>query len=752
MEQNMKIIDYFYTNPQVLSKISQAEVMDVVTLGTAILADDTSSYLIQKKAFGVLCQVASIQRLPLQDRWTLYQLLNQYMFISTTFDSYTNVMEAVYESIYFDLEKQISPALLHAAMPAPSKKQPVVIITSQFLAPEHAPTRRVLDYSYTIQTRLNTPVIIINEAGLHLKEVPYMHAFPSFAYGSPLTSVKNYTYKDTAFQFYQTPCTMPNLTEISNILYTIRQSNPMLVLNVGANCLTSDLCHNFVKTATIACSTSMPRSLANYLVLCRELRSSDQKRLSSLYPWQTVVESVFNYIMPDDSQLNTYHRADFNIPEDACLLVCAGNRLQVELDDEFLTMINTLINTHPEFHFLLIGDIADQDAITAHFDRCENLHLAGPLKDGSQAIRLGDIYVQPTRKGGGRAAFEALYYGLPVITTKYGDTWDVCGDTFAVSSYSEMQERIIYYHESPDTYRTAQHLGIEHAHKLEDMVATFQALFDHMGLPYSTDSDHTIIPILGYKNLFPTESERKLSEISNSLKQLNHSIYVAERRMRDLEWATVFNATIVGSTWFKDISLSPGRCAIGYPALYALYRCLNDFQPHSILEIGLGQSTKMIGAYASHFNTTHYIVESNASWMEFFLKENPLSSNTSMIHLECIETPYSGRWLKTKTAIKYYEGFQERLKDQKFDFIFIDGPNGSEEFSRVDFTELLPECLQDSFVIMVDDAERNGEQNTIQAISIILEKYHIAHTIAIMDGLKNTALIVSEDLAYLTSI
>ena len=52
MEQNMKIIDYFYTNPQVLSKISQAEVMDVVTLGTAILADDTSSYLIQKKAFG----------------------------------------------------------------------------------------------------------------------------------------------------------------------------------------------------------------------------------------------------------------------------------------------------------------------------------------------------------------------------------------------------------------------------------------------------------------------------------------------------------------------------------------------------------------------------------------------------------------------------------------------------------------------------------------------------------------------------
>ena len=92
------------------------------------------------------------------------------------------------------------------------------------------------------------------------------------------------------------------------------------------------------------------------------------------------------------------------------------------------------------------------------------------------------------------------------------------------------------------------------------------------------------------------------------------------------------------------------------------------------------------------------------------------------------------------------------MKDQKFDFIFIDGPNGSEEFSRVDFTELLPECLQDSFVIMVDDAERNGEQNTIQAISIILEKYHIAHTIAIMDGLKNTALIVSEDLAYLTSI
>ena len=79
---------------------------------------------------------------------------------------------------------------------------------------------------------------------------------------------------------------------------------------------------------------------------------------------------------------------------------------------------------------------------------------------------------------------------------------------------------------------------------------------------------------------------------------------ITYRVNNEILWAEIFNSTIQDSLWFKDKSLSPGRWAAGYPFLYALYRTLNEKHPLNILELGMGQTTKLISQYVDYCKGT----------------------------------------------------------------------------------------------------------------------------------------------------
>ncbi len=757
MDRTEGLIDFFHNDKNSLFKISTDEVRDVVSLCIIVLARDDYKETLKIKAFELLCSIAREDFFPLKERWTLYWILQRNYFVSELFDECGQTLEEVYAAIYLKIENAM-PASLIEGDKVQEEQDVIVIITDQFLDLKHAPTRRVLDYAYTIQKRLGISVIIINDSGFHLENFPYMNFNATVSFAEGYNRINELPYKGEKFSFYQVPVTMPDLQEIANVIYNIKKLSPRLVLNIGGSSFTSDLCRHFVRTATIACTTAMPVSMADYLVLNRQLRDTDKKKIERLQPWQKVVESVFNYIMPDENTLRSYTRKEFGVAEDEWLIVSAGNRMQEEMDDEFLEMVDRVLGELPNSHFMVIGEIFEEEQIADKFTNREKLSFTGDVEDGSQAIRLADVYIQPNRKGGGRAAFEAMYHGIPVITTRYGDVWDVCGKEFGVDSYQEMEERLKSYYKDGELFNSMREKSRERSLELEDMKGMFEKLFSNIGVEYQQGD--RFVDELKFYNIFAkkkdedfgTELKEKVVNLENKLDQLTHLAYVTERRSRDNEFAVVFNSTINGSEWLKEVSLSPGRVAISYQGLYVLYRSLDEFRPKRILEIGLGQSTRVIGAYAEYFHAQHYIVEHDKDWIEFFLDKHGAKKDTEIVWLERKETIYKGRWVHTTAPIKYYDKFAETLTDKIFDFIFVDGPQGSEEYSRVDIMEILPECLADSFVIMVDDSERPGERKTIGAILGILEKEEIAYSICEIDGMKNTVLIVSEDLGFLCSI
>lgn len=236
------------------------------------------------------------------------------------------------------------------------------------------------------------------------------------------------------------------------------------------------------------------------------------------------------------------------------------------------------------------------------------------------------------------------------------------------------------------------------------------------------------------------------------LKKLDIEIQRNRAISREILWSNIFHDTIKGSNWLQNQPFSPGRAAIGYPTLYALYRILDEFQPRSILELGLGQSTKMIGSYVKWKEQKgeeckHIVVEHDKNWIDFFKNSFELSKSTEIMQMDLVKPSLD--WENgTQIAVNMYKDFGATLTDKVFDLIFIDGPFGSDVVSRIDIIDLLPECLNDSFILMLDDAERNGEQNTLKMITNVLNENNIKYARNYYSGEKASAIITSENLHF----
>lgn len=79
-------------------------------------------------------------------------------------------------------------------------------------------------------------------------------------------------------------------------------------------------------------------------------------------------------------------------------------------------------------------------------------------------IELCDLYVNPTRKGGGTSAVEAMYKGKPAVSVGYGDVAGIIGEEFCCADYDEMVEIIKRYSADKQFYQEQS----ERAYKLAE--------------------------------------------------------------------------------------------------------------------------------------------------------------------------------------------------------------------------------------------------------------------------------------------
>lgn len=141
--------------------------------------------------------------------------------------------------------------------------------------------------------------------------------------------------------------------------------------------------------------------------------------------------------------------------------------------------------------------------------------------------------------------------------------------------------------------------------------------------------------------------------------------------------------------------LYPTGAAANYSLLYLLLRIQTELPVQTTLEIGIGQSTLLLDALGAVGES----VEHDQKWAEVIAGQ---VTNRTIRVPRLVERHFAGR------ATMCYD-----FSPQEADFVIVDGPQGTGRFSRLGALELLDKSLAEEFIVIFDDAERRGEQDTI---------------------------------------
>lgn len=217
---------------------------------------------------------------------------------------------------------------------------------------------------------------------------------------------------------------------------------------------------------------------------------------------------------------------------------------------------------------------------------------------------------------------------------------------------------------------------------------------------------------------------------------------------RENEWAHIYHDSIRGKEFIQNLGLNVGRWAGNYSFFYILNRILSDFRPKGILDLGLGESSKFISTYLSNYllESTHTVVEQDKNWIDAFSERFELCERSKIVYCPVVENQLNGY------PIFSYENFEEKVTE-KYDLFIVDGPHGSDRFSRFDIVSLVRKFEKGKeFILIMDDTHRVGELDTIIEICSILSKNEIEYHRGDYSGIKQNTVLATGKYKFATSL
>jgi predicted O-methyltransferase YrrM len=150
-----------------------------------------------------------------------------------------------------------------------------------------------------------------------------------------------------------------------------------------------------------------------------------------------------------------------------------------------------------------------------------------------------------------------------------------------------------------------------------------------------------------------------------------------------------------------DVRLFPAKRAGNHSLLYLVCRIIDAFGPASVLELGAGETTKLLAAFARGGRTRALTLESDPDWA----RRGGRAAGTDVA-----ATPLVDRTVRGHAARAYDPG---ATADRRFDMVIVDGPAGARRRSRWGALEVLDRHLNGEFVVVFDDVHRRGEVDTV---------------------------------------
>lgn len=176
----------------------------------------------------------------------------------------------------------------------------------------------------------------------------------------------------------------------------------------------------------------------------------------------------------------------------------------------------------------------------------------------------------------------------------------------------------------------------------------------------------------------------------------------------------------------------PTGGAASYGLLYLILRIGSEFRPRAVLDVGAGQST-LLWAMLQRRGLVGEVVtlESDLDWA---------ARIGAQVTHEVVVTPLRAMEVGGRSVLTY--DWAATRASRTFDVIVCDGPRGTPRHSRSGILGMV-DGLPADFALVIDDAERAGEQDTVAAIHARLQAASVDYGVGVVRAAKTQAVFAA---------
>lgn len=361
-------------------------------------------------------------------------------------------------------------------------KQLVVVITTQILnGTLHGPTKTTLDRCKVLLEVMKKKVLLINtaEVASSVGGIPYCgQVIPTYC--DELHDQEYIEWEGVVIPYFQCDNNMPNIDVLDILMNHIVQMKPAFVVEVGTGSVLANLVSKCFPVLSVVTGFSrLAITETQYQTSSLVMSDIEREILHQVGKEERhVLPCLFTFGLKE--QQYQYKRAQLGVPGDKFVLAVVGTRLDFEIDDEFLKMLQHINNENIVVVYIGVFNRLKQ-ILKQYPCLSDMMYGLGQQEDVLAVLEQCDLFVNPIRLGGGTSAAEALSKGVPVVSTSYGDVGATVGAEFWVKDYAQMAEVISRYQSDTDFYTKQSERAYKRAARLLDTAAEFVGVIKEFG-------------------------------------------------------------------------------------------------------------------------------------------------------------------------------------------------------------------------------------------------------------------------------
>ena len=330
-------------------------------------------------------------------------------------------------------------------------KNRIIISTDTLLSNFHAPTKIVSEL-YGALTMLGYEVLVLVNVELIPRASIEFWLQPSFP------SYNKYLHhefeigdgKSGKIKGYQQIVDKRHFRELDRYMEVVRQWNPAFIWNVGESPAILSLLRQGVTVVDMPCTAGYQASDAQVLLGYAMEGVKELENMEAYIDGIHQKRLTMKLEIEHTAKGRTYEAGDFGFPEDAFIIAVVGMRLQSEVDERFVRLMERIAQSLETVYFVMIGPV-DFSWSGSLEGRVNNFGFCKDLVDVLGGVQL---FLNPKRQGGGWSAEMAISVDVPVVTLPDCDVANNVGEAFISQSYEEMYDVVLKYVREPAFYES----------------------------------------------------------------------------------------------------------------------------------------------------------------------------------------------------------------------------------------------------------------------------------------------------------